>query len=280
MDKRKKEIAAFSLFTLMLLTAHSPKALAWGQHGHIAIAEATARITNKSAFLNCHITAKQLIEHVNDPDHAWKEQRQRHPDEQRAHFFHIDKQPTDWRARKEAADKTQGYLVYRIVTWVNEAKTFRATRKWDKLAEELHGLSHYLADLTQPLHLTSDYDGKAAGLSDLHAQFEGKLVKRYAKELRPAIDDRLKSEKFPPLWTSIEYRNLIFDTAEQSYAKSSRLFELSKPALLPGRKTRHGRILRPAFAKKKLWQHAGSLATEQLTLGAQLVTYTLEQICN
>ncbi len=40
-------------------------------------------------------------------------------------------------------------------------------------------LSHYVADLHQPLHTTENFDGQLTGQLDIHARFESKLLNRY-----------------------------------------------------------------------------------------------------
>lgn len=268
------------LFMSLWITS---SAFAWGELGHRIVAEYGTGLVDPALLNNCHVNAAQLVSHTNDPDRVWRQQRRQHPKEDVAHFFHVDKQPADWRKRKEAADQSQGFLVYRIVDWAEEAKSLRRAGKWDDLAERLFGLSHYLGDLTQPLHLHHDYDGEEAGLPDLHSQFETKMLSRYEGDLRAGVEKRLKSEKIPAVWSGLDFKTLVFDTAQQSYSKAPRLFQGSRAALqMPKqskKKKASGKKPQPRFVKKLLWQGTGTLAEDQLALGARLWARALTEVC-
>jgi hypothetical protein len=259
-----------------------PAAFGWGELGHKVIAGEGAALAGGAALAACHVTTAQLVEHVNDPDKIWRQERFRHPGEARMHFFHVDRQPPDWRSRSAPADREQGELVYRIVDWIEEAKRLRAVAKWDELAEKLYGLAHYLGDLSQPLHLNHDYDGQEAGLPDIHAQFESKMLNRFEPQVRAGVHERVKREGVPAYWAGAELKTLVFDTAVQSNAKVARLFQGARPALtLPRsrRGRRSERALEPRFSKPLLWQGTGALALDQLAIGSRLLARTLSVVC-
>lgn len=253
------------------------RALAWGSRGHELAAELGSGLVGAAALSNCHVTAAQLTEHSTDPDLKWRRDRRRHPEEAKAHFFHVDKQPQDWRKRSDAEDRTQGYLVYRIVRWMDKAAAQRKAEKWAELSETLFGLSHYLADLTMPLHLTSKHDGEEVGLPDLHRQWESRMLNRYIKDLRPMVERRLKKEKIPPAWAALPFKDLVFNVAEQSHGKAQRLYNLSRPALKfpPADKARQ----MPRFSKPELFDRTNALAADQLALAARLWAHALAQVC-
>lgn len=261
----------------------SSTAWGWGDLGHRIVAEYGSSLVDPRVLNNCHITTGQLVSHTNDPDKVWRQQRRQHPKEDVAHFFHIDRQPSDWRKRQDAADTSQGFLVYRIASWIEEAKKFRKKENWDELAEYLYGISHYLGDLSQPLHLHHDYNAEAAGLPDLHSQFETKMLNRYEKEIRSGVEKRLRTEKIPAVWSTINFKDLIFDTAQQSFSKVPRLFENSRQAMQMPKQSKKmktsGKKPQPRFVKKLLWQGTGELAQDQLTLGARLWAHALNEIC-
>lgn len=257
-------------------------AFAWGAIGHRIVVEYGTTLADPKALTNCRITAPQLIEHTNDPDKIWRQQRFRHPHENEMHFFHVDRQPIDWRSRSTPADPKQGRLVYRIIEWQVEAKKLRASGDWNALAETLYGLSHYLGDLTQPLHLHHDYDGEEAGLPDLHAQFETKMLGRFEHEIRASVRSRLADEKIPALWQRQSFKELIFASATQSHAKTSRLFSGARQSFFVPKVSRRRKKTRnpePRFEKKALLQSTGALAADQLALGARLWAFTLNLVC-
>lgn len=253
----------------------------WGDLGHRIIAEQGAALVGSTAIANCHLTAAQIVDHVNDPDRIWRQKRWKYPNEAVAHFFHVDEQPADWAALKGARDRRKGILVYRIVDWLEEALKLRKKRDWDGLAEKLYGISHYIGDLTQPLHLHHDHDGIEAGLAGLHSQFETKMLNRFETETRAGVRRRLSSEGVPSHWGALELRKLVFDTARQSSAKAARLFDGARPALqLASKKRKKGsREPRARFVKTALWKGSGELAMDQLALGARLWAHALSAIC-
>jgi hypothetical protein len=267
------------MWTLLWITL--PAAVwGWGDLGHRLIAEHGSRMADPSALSNCHVTVDQLVAHVTDPDRIWRTQRIAHPHEGVAHFFHVDSQPGDWRKRKEAQNRRQGFLVYRIADWIDEAKKLRAKQDWPVLAERLYGLAHYLGDLTQPLHLSKDYDGDAAGLPGLHSQFETKMLNRYENEIMAAVKTRLSSERIPALWPSLSARDLVFDVAQQSFAKADRLFASARPALqAPKSRKKRKKPPSPRFVKAALWEGTGAMAADQLALGARLWAHVLNSVC-
>jgi hypothetical protein len=258
-------------------------AFAWGELGHRIVAASGTALADPVDFANCHVSAAEIVDHTNDPDKVWRQQKRQHPDEALMHFFHVDRQPKDWRDRKTAQDPTQGQLVYRIVSWIEDAKKLRQSKDWNALSQEIYGLSHYIGDLSQPLHLFHDYDGVEAGIPDVHSQFETKMLNRYEEPIRAGVSSRLAQEKIPLYWKAIDMKSIIFDTAEQSAAKAPKLLQAAKPALempKPSRRRKSNKKSQePRFVKKILWQQTGSLAIDQLAIGARLWAHVLNTIC-
>src|SRR5690242_15906242 len=120
-----KSCLSFIVVNMFITLWITHAAWAWGALGHRIIAENGSALVADSLKKNCRITDLNLTEHTNDPDKIWRQQRFLHPHEAVVHFFHVDRQPPDWRTRSDAKDRTQGVLVYRIVDWVAEAKALR-----------------------------------------------------------------------------------------------------------------------------------------------------------
>lgn len=272
------------MFTLLIsLWISTNHVWAWGGLGHKIVAQYGTNLADPVTLANCHVTPQQLIEHTNDPDIVWRQQRIKHPHEGVAHFFHVDRQPSDWRVRKEAADLSQGFLVYKIVDWIDEAQKLRRAQKWDELAEYLYGLSHYVGDLVQPLHLFHDYNGREAGLTGIHSQFETKMLKRYEEQVRAGIQQRLNQEKIPSLWSGLDIKSLIFDTAQQTFSKAAPLLEGARVAYkmptVSRTRSKTSRTPTPRFIKAILWRETGELAMNQLALGTRLWGHVLNAVC-
>lgn len=263
---------------LLSLLFIQEKAFAWGEVGHELVAEFGDSLANPDALKNCGLTGDQVVLHTNDPDKIWKQKRGQYRNEAMAHYFHVDWQEGDWKKATKSEDiRKNGFLVYRIADWFEEAKALRKAKKMDELHEKLYGLSHYLGDLTQPLHLYSDHDGVRAGVKGVHSQFETKMINRYRAEVREQVARLTKENKIPEAWTNTDFRTLVFNTAEQSSRLAPQLLELSKASLEPPRSRRQHK---PSFIKKILWQKTGSMAVQRLALGARLWGQALNLICS
>lgn len=271
-------------FSPLFLVLLFPKlALAWGAIAHKIVTQQGAGLVPAATLKNCQVSVDLLVDHTNDPDTVWKGKRREFPRESKAHYFHIPKQPADWKTRTTPENYKDGFLVYRIVDWVKEAKEFKKEKNWDKLKERLYGLTHYLGDLTQPLHLHHDYDGVGAGLPGLHSQFETKMIARYESELLSGVKDSLANEQVPSIWSQIKFDTLIFTTAEQSSSKASKLFDGARPAR-EEQKSKSGKNSKSEkerfrFVKEKLWNGTGDMAIAQVSLGSRLVAKMLTEVC-
>ncbi len=57
-------------------------------------------------------------------------------------------------------------------------------------------MGHFVADLSQPLHTTIDYDGYVKGQGGLHAYFEDDMVRDMPMSLESKVMDKLKDKGF------------------------------------------------------------------------------------
>jgi len=264
-------------FSLSLIALTQSSAFAWGEIGHELVVEFGNSKADPKVFKNCETSAAELVQHTNDPDRIWKSQRGRYKMEPAAHYFHVDTQDKGWESRSTAKNPRLGFLVYRIIEWVELGKQARKKKNLAELKEKLYGLSHYIGDLVQPLHLHSDHDGKNAGIPGLHAQFETKMIQRYRAEIRHLVSNKIKTAQRPAEWRHLSLNELIFRTATDSSLKAPRLFALSKNALVFNKKKKSAK---PRFQKKLLWEHTGTFATDQIVTGGLIWAYILEQVCS
>lgn len=258
-------------------------ALAWGNRGHEMIAEIGNGLAHPKVFENCHVSPSQIIEHSTDPDLKWRRDRRRHPDEEFAHFFHVNQQTEGWETREEPADKTQGFLIYRISKWSTKAKEFKTSQSWGELSEHLYGLVHYLGDLSMPLHLTSDHEGKEYGLPDLHKQWESKMVQRYEAEIREHVLSRVKHEGIPVTWNAQSPQALLAAIAKESFAKVPKLISSARSSIEVPRMSRQRRAtnreVKPRFSKPKLYAASQDLVVSQIALSAKLWAHFFNLVC-
>jgi hypothetical protein len=269
---------ALVLSLLILMSSHN--AFAWGKIGHELATTAGVSAVDPKVLAKCSVTAKEIIEHTNDPDLIWKGKPRIFPNEPRAHFHHIDVLAPGWESKSSFLEKRYGFLVYRILEWMDAAVDLKREQKWKELKTKLYGLSHYLGDLTQPLHLHHDHDGQEAGLPGLHSQFETKMVARYSSELNSRVKLLLQDETLTAIWKREAFKTLVVNIAKQSSAKTSDLFKLARPALTTSAgKKRKSKSRAPRFEKSKLFSATGELAARQLSLSARLISLALNRIC-
>ncbi len=264
---------------IVLLMILPTQANAWGTKAHEMITEHGASLAGENVLKNCKLTIKNLSEHSIDPDTKWKRDRRRHPDEREAHFFHLDRQPIDWKSKSSTPDIRNGYLPYKIVSWFERAKKLKSDENWTDLAETMYGVVHYLGDITMPLHLTSDFDGQNVGLDGVHSQWESKMLYRYIDDFNNDLKLTLKNHGIPKLWQNLKYRDIIYTIAEQSYSKVTALYSSAAPALIYGTR-RNQKHKKPRFSKPLLKIHTGKLATEQLAVASRLIGHTIIEICS
>jgi hypothetical protein len=102
-----------------------------------------------------------------------------------------------WPQLGEAAMARFGTLPWVIRDQVARlTEAFRQGRH-ERTIEAIADLSHFVADLHQPLHTTRNYDGQLTGNRGIHAAFEIYLVIR-RKALSPQEFERLPPELVPP----------------------------------------------------------------------------------
>ena len=174
------------LFPIALAIACcAPQPLAaWGRRGH-EIAAALA-LKDLPAELAPWFQGQEeaLRAHCNDPD----EWRERDPQEAPRHF--LDSEPYGGpaavpRGIQEAAARLgpeafqrNGQVPWTIQDCVrNLAKTFQSGDP-AQAALESAILCHYVADLSVPLHTTTNYNGQLTGQNGVHARWETGLVER------------------------------------------------------------------------------------------------------
>ncbi len=265
----------------------SANVYAWGIKAHELTTGLGIDLVEKKILENCKIDNIKLIEHSKDPDLIWKRDRRKHPDEAEAHFFHVDTQKDNWKDLVKVQNIENGYLPYRIISWIDQAKKFKKNEDWNNLDETLYGLTHYLGDLTMPLHLTSNFDGKKNGLSGIHNQWESKMIYRYKNDFKSDVRKLLVSKKIPEYWKAITIKELIYTIAEQSYKKSDLLYKDAAKALVYVRKKskKHRKssigtsVPKARFSKPLLKQYTGQLAVEQMALASELIAFVIYDIC-
>jgi hypothetical protein len=166
-------------------------AFGWGKTGHELVNATAADLMRSPArrFFQANKTALQKI--ANTPDTLWK----RPPNgdaEGPTHFFHWDRY-----GRSPIADGISGFTLSQALTTLgdtfvkdNGSAVWRTsglykmlvaairTQDWKRTLQLAGVLGHYVGDMSQPMHASSDYDGQSIGRSGVHRYFEATLLER------------------------------------------------------------------------------------------------------
>jgi hypothetical protein len=212
-----------ALISVMLIG--TPEAFGWGRTGHDLSARVAAHIVSNStkrSFYKSHMT--DLGYYSNVPDLIWKKPAT-YDVEWTNHFMDLEifdreikktveesrfpakEDPYDlsratFDAKFPSISQSAGRAFWRIREMEKRLlKTSELLKQNDILKEERHRLQlewlivagtmgHYVSDLSQPLHVTENYDGQMTDQKGIHGHFEDTLV----DELWPSIDMQVYKE--------------------------------------------------------------------------------------
>lgn len=166
-------------------------ARAWGRQAHEMINAAAIRSLPeplRAWFQSNHF---YLVAHAADPDAL----AAGHRDLQRHHFTDADaydsppfralyqqfvllkKPPTPMEVRN-------GDVLWQIDGTAARLAADWREHRWNAASRDAIFAAHYAADLTQPLHTVSNFDGQLTGQNGIHERFETELVRIYADRWR------------------------------------------------------------------------------------------------
>ena len=163
-------------------------AMAWGESGHMIVNRAAIQLMSSKDKAFFAANADNLAKFATTPDLLWK-QPATYPKERGMHFFQWDRYETSQIASLLPIDLNKA-LATVGATYLDENGTapWRAAQIFVKLRDALAKkdcatalqmagtLGHYIGDLSQPMHNTSDYDGQSIHKPGVHKYFETTLV--------------------------------------------------------------------------------------------------------
>lgn len=203
-------------------------ARAWGRQAHEMInAAAIGSLPEplRAWFQSNHF---YLVAHAADPDAF----AAGHRDLQRHHFTDADaydslpfralyqqfvvlnKPPTPVEIRN-------GDVLWQIDGTAARLAAYWRERRWNAASRDAIFAAHYAADLTQPLHTVSNFDGQLTGQNGIHARFETELVRLRA--------DRWRLQIAPAAYVP-NPRQRIFSEFLRSYRASAIIFSADRAA--------------------------------------------------
>ncbi len=188
------------------------KAQAWGAKGHQIVSYVGADLSGVG-FWESNVENMRTLSTV--PDRLWKDARTK-KFEGPTHFFQADAYVPDISrcedilkfppAYGDAVDEygsatvaVNGTAPWRIVQMYNLAvKAFRAGDM--EIGVQMVGvMSHYIGDLSMPLHVSENYDGQHTHQSGIHSWFETQNIGNEAairKEVERRVGTLLNDEDF------------------------------------------------------------------------------------
>lgn len=225
-------LAAIGLISFLGISHNSNTAFAWGSLGHEVIAEVAAELTQDgNTFWSINATAIGFL--ANTPDREWKEA----PfltDEKPTHWFQVNHYVADPRTLPSLFRAFSQVVAHYSRTEVIENGTalWRVEQLYDMAVEAfknqdaLRGLqiagvmAHYIGDLSQPLHVTSNYDGELTNNKGIHKFFESTNVQRTDKsELKAKVTERVRSLLAQRQFTAA-FEGPLYDGLIQEVARS------------------------------------------------------------
>lgn len=183
-----------SVLATLITLLSCASAFAWGSKGHQIIAYVGASLaTEGKSFWQANLTPMQQMSTV--PDRVWKSSATK-PMEEENHWFQVDyyytpenfedvnNYPTSYPAAvnqySEATVTKNGTAPWRIRQFYQLA--LNAFKKGNLEAGLAYAgiLTHYVGDLSQPLHASENYDGQLTGNKGIHSFFETTVISNEA----------------------------------------------------------------------------------------------------
>ncbi|HEX4922435.1 MAG TPA: hypothetical protein VFV50_00045 [Bdellovibrionales bacterium] len=228
----------------------------WARRGHDMVAQAASY--NLGA-LNWGLRERSfdLEYYSNVPDMVWKADDTIYQAERVEHFVNLEifqretggkKIPFDpdrkaffekfpkiqpaagrayWRVSELAEDLARVTKELRASDLSDKKKHHDLQARWFLIAGIL---SHYVGDLSMPLHVSENYDGQLTNQKGIHRHFEGDSVDQIFPEIASEVMRRTKAQ-----WAAFHAKNknktvfnLMVDLGQDSFAKKEELLELDK----------------------------------------------------
>lgn len=235
----------------LALTATTSTALAWGAAGHQLIAYVGGQTaTNGQEFWNSNLDSLHQLSTV--PDRLWKDPSTK-PNEAPNHWFQADYYyKTDQYANiplfppsydqavlqyTEAVIVKNGTAPWRIRQLYQMAVNAFKGKNYTLALQAIGTMSHYIGDLSQPLHVTENYDGQETNNVGIHAFFENENIGD-EEPLRPKIEEKVQNLLKDPKFLS-QFNGTLMDTLLNEIERS-----IAVKDLILATDTKYGRTIK------------------------------------
>jgi hypothetical protein len=229
------------LFPLLAVLIFSSVATAWGAKGHQIIAYVGGDLSSSgAAFWKANLEPLRTLSTV--PDRVWKASTTK-PQEEPMHFFEIDTYysssefdqiqnfPSSYieaiHQYTESRVIDHGTAPWRIRQLYRLA--LQALRQGDKkLGLQYAGtMAHYIGDLSQPLHVTENYDGQMTGNQGIHRFFETDILKdeiKIREDVKKRAQKLLQSRNFIRQFES-QLMDVLLQEVQRSIAFEKKILD-------------------------------------------------------
>ncbi len=233
-----------SAFAALCFTATT--AFSWGQTGHQMVNRVAIEMVNHRQgrqFLETN--SKEVIRFASTPDTRWKSGPSAQI-EKPLHWFEIDGYtPTglgEGIADLMFGDATQqlgqdtvkkyGMALWRVSQLYGLLVEALKAEKWEQALQVAGVMGHYVGDLTQPMHLSVDYDGQSINKPGIHKYYETTLVDKINSQHLYDVVVPVAGERRMGLERAIgndmntnELQHVTYDQAEEGFLALEQIIE-------------------------------------------------------
>lgn len=276
-------VCALSIFGAMTAST----SYAWGGKGHGTVNRvAISMVANPQAKKFLDANSQQIIKFSNTPDVKWKSGPNANL-EKPMHWFEMDGYGRS-RLGETLADLTvsraeselgkdfvnkHGFAMWRVSDFY--VQLVAALKKGDfKKAVQIAGvMGHYVGDMTQPMHATTDYDGQSINKPGVHKYYETTLVDRIDENHLFDSTQKIAGERRSGLERSIgndlentELQHVSWSEADDAFNALEAVynkFEAANPDDQWLTKDLTPRIARASALLGKIWDVAFTVAGTQ-----------------
>lgn len=178
------------VFFSVALSCASQVSYAWGFKGHQSVNRvAISMVAGSKAKKFLEANQAQVIEFSNTPDTKWKSGEAREQ-ERPMHWFEMDAYGknrfgsglSDLTFKKAEQELGKDYVnqyglaMWRISDFYEQLKEALKAKDFKRAVQIAGVMGHYVGDMTQPMHATSDYDGQSINKPGVHKYYETTLV--------------------------------------------------------------------------------------------------------
>jgi hypothetical protein len=226
----------------------SEVAFAWGRRGHEIISSLAVELLNENdKALWLRHRSFDMGYYANVPDIIWRNLGEDITKvEGPQHFFDwtpeikktfgsisaLPENFDDYKAKLgEKYRRKDGLLIWRIGALAKKCSEMTQNLEFEKqgpLLVCLGVLSHYLGDMTMPLHTSDNHDGQKTGQKGVHSYFEDTMVEALGPDLKPEVFAEAQRLYAKDKKLKLSTHELVLRQLQQSNDKVDELLKIDR----------------------------------------------------